>query len=120
MLAKKLTMRKRHGGRAALTTSKSLFKAFFFSFLFLTVSVAWAQPNLTCDGNVQTVGFTGTYQDFIVPDDPSVGQIEITLKGGSWVSTPEYCRSAFRNRIPKDPQENFVGYRVAIRKAMDR
>lgn len=82
MLAKKLTMRKRHGGRAALTTSKSLFKAFFFSFLFLTVSVAWAQPNLTCDGNVQTVGFTGTYQDFIVPDDPSVGQIEITLKGG--------------------------------------
>ncbi|MEZ5303995.1 MAG: formylglycine-generating enzyme family protein [Verrucomicrobiales bacterium] len=45
---------------------------------------------------------------------------EITLKGGSWVSTPEYCRSAFRNRIPKDPQENFVGYRVAIRKAMDR
>jgi formylglycine-generating enzyme required for sulfatase activity len=34
------------------------------------------------------------------------------LRGGSWVSDPEYCRSAFRNRLTPDNRDGSIGLRV--------
>lgn len=51
------------------------------------------------------------------PDDGrawlSSGEREYSvLRGGSWVSNPEFCRSAFRNRFAPDDSFNSVGFRV--------
>jgi len=36
------------------------------------------------------------------------------LRGGSWYSPPEYCRSAYRRANPPDVRLNIIGFRVAL------
>jgi|GEM_PF-2392740 len=51
--------------------------------LFLTTSIPlFSQSELVCDGTIQQIEYSGTFQDFIIPDDPTVDEIEFTLKGG--------------------------------------
>lgn len=51
--------------------------------LFLTASTPLSsQTELICDGTVQRIDYSGTFQDFLIPDDPTVDEIEFTLKGG--------------------------------------
>jgi formylglycine-generating enzyme required for sulfatase activity len=37
-------------------------------------------------------------------------------RGGSWVSLPDYCRSAFRRRFGRDTERDFIGFRLALRR----
>ena len=39
------------------------------------------------------------------------------MRGGSWVSIPQYCRSAHRQKMGDRDQRNYLGVRVVIRKA---
>jgi hypothetical protein len=50
------------------------------SFFFLQSGIA--QNELVCDGETHLVGYNGSYQDFVVPDDPTILQLEINAKGG--------------------------------------
>lgn len=51
--------------------------------LFLTASTPLSsQTELVCDGTVQRIDYSGTFVDFVIPDDPTVDEIEFTLKGG--------------------------------------
>lgn len=51
--------------------------------LFLTASIPLiGQNELICDGTLQRIEYSGTFQDFVIPDDPTVDEIEFTLKGG--------------------------------------
>lgn len=51
--------------------------------LFLTASTTLSsQTELVCDGTVQRIDYSGTFVDFVIPDDPTVDEIEFTLKGG--------------------------------------
>ncbi len=56
---------------------------------------AGAQSDLTCDGNVHTINFTGSYVDFSVPNDPSASEIEFTLRGGDggFAELDDDCKS---------------------------
>lgn len=38
------------------------------------------------------------------------------IRGGSWVSTPESCRSAYRHSFSSRDEQNFIGYRIVIQK----
>lgn len=51
-------------------------------FFFSLMQIGVAQTELNCDGEVHSVEYNGTFQDFIVPDDPTVLQIELSAKGG--------------------------------------
>ena len=42
---------------------------------------------------------------------------DAVMRGGSWVSTPQYCRSAHRQEMGDRDQRNYLGVRVVIRKA---
>ena len=42
---------------------------------------------------------------------------DAVMRGGSWVSTPQYCRSAHRQKMGDRDQRNYLGVRVVIRKA---
>jgi formylglycine-generating enzyme required for sulfatase activity len=35
-----------------------------------------------------------------------------TLRGGSWILYPHYCRSAYRFNISRDIHSNNIGFRV--------
>ena len=52
----------------------------------------------------------GDDQPWLIPaaadDEPRL------LRGGSWFSSPRYCRSAFRNLALPDNADNIVGFRV--------
>ncbi|NRB50620.1 MAG: hypothetical protein HRU41_23325, partial [Saprospiraceae bacterium] len=51
--------------------------------LFLTASTTLSsQTELVCDGTVQRIDYSGTFVDFVIPEDPTVDEIEFTLKGG--------------------------------------
>lgn len=82
MSAKNLIMKKCFPGGLAPKTSKSLLKAAVLAFAFLWSVQGVTQSDLVCDGTPHTVAFSGTFQDFLVPSDSTVGQIQITLKGG--------------------------------------
>ena len=55
---------------------------FVFFLIFLFPAIGSSQPELVCDGNVQTISYSGTFKDFIIPNDPAINEIEFTLKGG--------------------------------------
>ena len=42
--------------------------------------------------------------------------INLAIRGGSWVSVPEHCRSAYRDSFSSRNQQNFIGYRIVIQK----
>jgi len=42
---------------------------------------------------------------------------DAVMRGGSWVSIPQYCRSAHRQKMGDRDQRNYLGIRVVIRKA---
>ena len=54
-----------------------------------------AQTELICDGETHLVEYNGSYQDFIIPDDPSISQIVLTAKGGDggFADLDNDCRS---------------------------
>jgi hypothetical protein len=54
-----------------------------------------SQDFLFCDGNVHTISYNGSYQDFVIPDDPSLTQLEFTAKGGDggFAELSDNCRS---------------------------
>ena len=39
------------------------------------------------------------------------------IRGGSWCSLPLYCESSFRNLCPNRNKSNYVGFRIALKKA---
>ncbi len=43
---------------------------------------SFAQPNLNDDGNPHTVNYNGSYQDFLVPNNPAITKITFNLTGG--------------------------------------
>ena len=42
--------------------------------------------------------------------------INLAIRGGSWVSVPENCRSAYRDSFSSRNEQNFIGYRLVIQK----
>ncbi len=38
------------------------------------------------------------------------------IRGGAWCSLARYCESSFRNASPGRSKDNFVGFRVALKK----
>lgn len=38
------------------------------------------------------------------------------VRGGSWVSVPQNCRSAYRDSFPARSERNYIGYRLVIQK----
>lgn len=40
----------------------------------------------------------------------------LAVRGGSWVSVPENCRSAYRDSFSSRNEQNFIGYRLVIQK----
>ncbi len=38
------------------------------------------------------------------------------IRGGAWCSLPLYCESSFRNAAPGRDKQNFIGFRVALKK----
>jgi len=42
---------------------------------------------------------------------------DAVMRGGSWVSIPQYCRSAHRQKMGDRDQRNYLGVRVVVRKA---
>lgn len=42
--------------------------------------------------------------------------IDGAVRGGSWTSTPDQCRLAFRHRFSSREEQNFIGYRLVIQK----
>jgi len=38
------------------------------------------------------------------------------IRGGSWTSTPAYCRAAFSHHFSSRSEQNFMGYRLVIQK----
>jgi formylglycine-generating enzyme required for sulfatase activity len=42
--------------------------------------------------------------------------LNTAIRGGSWVSSPDYCRSAHRDSFSSRNQQNFIGYRLVIQK----
>ncbi|MBL7792934.1 MAG: T9SS type A sorting domain-containing protein [Saprospiraceae bacterium] len=56
---------------------------------------AGAQSDLTCDGNTYTISYTGSYQDFLAPNDPAISEIEFILRGGDggFAELDDDCKS---------------------------
>lgn len=64
-------------------SSRPFFQSILCLFFFaLLLPQGKSQQELICDGNLQTIDFSGTFQDFVIPADPTVDEIEFTLKGG--------------------------------------
>ena len=42
--------------------------------------------------------------------------INHAIRGGSWASVPENCRSAYRDSFSSRNEQNFIGYRIVIQK----
>ena len=59
-----------------------LSQVFVFAALMSFSQMGYAQTELNCNGETQVVGFSGTYQDFIIPDDPFLEEITFDIKGG--------------------------------------
>ena len=51
-----------------------------------------------------------------IPAEPKDPQLRAVVKGGSWLSYPEYCRSAYRARRTADTNENMEGFRLMLRR----
>ncbi len=47
------------------------------------------------------------------PQGPASGKYRV-LRGGSWLSNPDYCRSAYRNNRTPDNRFNNYGFRVVV------
>ena len=62
------------------------------------------------------------YSYINAPDDGSAWLSDKTnyrtLRGGSWVDVPAYCRSAIRVRLPRDHRHANYGFRVVCRQDM--
>lgn len=54
----------------------------FFSALCLFLRSGYGQAGLACDGNTVQVNYSGTYQDFAIPQSLEGAQLELTAKGG--------------------------------------
>lgn len=50
--------------------------------LFFLPPLSEAQPLLEITPDYETIGIAGSYQDFLIPDDPSLERLEFILKGG--------------------------------------
>lgn len=46
--------------------------------------------------------------------------ISTAIRGGSWVSVAENCRSAYRDSFSSRNEQNFIGYRLVIQKVPPR
>lgn len=75
-----------------------LFSGHFFAIVVLILATylpLTSQTELVCDGTLQQVEYSGTFQDFVIPQDPTVDEIEFTLKGGDggFARLTNGCRS---------------------------
>ena len=57
-------------------------QAFVLFALFILPQKGFSQSDLNCNGETQNIEFSGTFQDFIVPDDPFLDEITFNIKGG--------------------------------------
>ena len=67
-------------------------------------------------GNVWEWGrdWFGAYSDDSVdPEGPESGEYKV-LRGGSWHSTPDRVRSAFRHKDPPDHRHGYLGFRFVL------
>lgn len=46
--------------------------------------------------------------------------INLAVRGGSWTSAPENCRSSYRDSFSSRNEQNFIGYRIVIQKNVPR
>ena len=51
--------------------------------------------------------------DFVDPRGPKSGEYKV-LRGGSWHSTPDRVRSAFRHKDPPDHRHGYLGFRLVL------
>lgn len=70
-------------------------------------------------GNLAELTSTQYTPDRANPEKFDVNATRVT-KGGSWLSTPQYCRSAFRGmfsfKARENSTENYVGLRIILRR----
>lgn len=50
--------------------------------LFTLCQTGFTQSELNCNGETHTIEFSGTYQDFTIPEDLSIEELTFRLKGG--------------------------------------
>lgn len=74
----------RVGEKQAFASSKTTLslKCCLIILCFLAVQTGFAQMPLIADGQLHDVNFNGTYQDFTIPNDPTITQISFAAKGG--------------------------------------
>ncbi|PHR97392.1 MAG: hypothetical protein COA78_27730 [Blastopirellula sp.] len=46
--------------------------------------------------------------------------INLAIRGGSWTSAPQNCRSAYRDSFSSRNEQNFIGYRIIIQRALPK
>jgi formylglycine-generating enzyme required for sulfatase activity len=46
--------------------------------------------------------------------------INLAIRGGSWASVPQSCRSAYRDSFSSRNEQNFIGYRLVIQRALSK
>ena len=68
-------------------------------------------------GNVLTgvpIGFSDEYyaiSESVNPKGPADGSLRV-CRGGSWFTTPQDCRSGFRNGVDPSERMPYLGFRV--------
>lgn len=58
----------------------------------------------------------GNLWEWIASDGDNTDQRSPIAKGCSWVSIPDYCHSDFEHHFSRETEENFIGFRLALRR----
>lgn len=81
-MIKQIDTGRRHGYAAVRKALASTFFRGVFFLLTIWVSTARAQTPLNTNGEAHRIELSGSFEDFIIPDDPAVTQVILKAKGG--------------------------------------